>query len=157
DVCSSDLPLSADQCQYRTSLPPRVYQSHSTACQSAFIRFINWDSAATEALRYWRNVIKPCTKREVSTRSPPLSLALKGSASPVFPFYQCDHAPWKRSADSRKLTISFSRSIPCSREINPRSIPTIMAISPNPLPPLVTESPEVFRSRAIPRAGCAKS
>ncbi len=121
------------------------------------MRSIRSVSVGTSRFRYSRTVSSPCTRKAVSTRSPPLSRGLKGITVPVSPLIQCDQAPWKRSAPSRNPTTRFHRSIASARVIKPRSTPTTMAISPKPLPPLVTNRPLVLRSRAMPLLGSAKS
>src|SRR5665213_988431 len=86
-------PLLGDQCQYKLSLPPCVNQFHSTSSHIAFMRDRICRSLGSSPLKYCRAHSNPWKRYEVSTRSAPSSLRLKGIVFPVLPLSQCGKTP----------------------------------------------------------------
>src|SRR4249920_1144047 len=82
-------PKSGLQFQYNTFFPFCLNQSHSTACHKPLISLRKLVSAAALPLKYWRAVNRPIIKKEVSTRSAPLSFEANGTTAPVPPFIHC--------------------------------------------------------------------
>src|SRR6187397_3092774 len=100
-------PLSGDQCQYKNLLSGYCrYQSHSTLFQMPVILSRIIFSRGSSPLKYALAVKSPCIKKEVSTRSPPLSLSpKKGSTLAEGPSTKWEKAPWNVSVFSKKFTM----------------------------------------------------
>src|SRR5688572_839046 len=84
--------LLGDQCQYSTFLPLRC-QSNSTSFHNLSIDAANAFSFSFPFLKYSRTQRSPCSRKDVSTKSPPSSSGLKGFTLPVSPLSQCGHTP----------------------------------------------------------------
>src|SRR6185503_8878324 len=86
-------PLFGDQCQYKLSLPSRVYQSHSTSLDIWFTRSRILRSRQSFTVKYCLAQSRPSKRYEVSTRSPPSSFLPNRIVLPVAPFIQCENTP----------------------------------------------------------------